>query len=130
MASVNEATTGAPDDHPRDRYIRPVTILRARYGPSNWLALPIEPWETPRNPFEDDNVAFAWYEHAGLQSFNGAYGGVTAPVPIGVGHTPNEAHEDLYRRLQAIPPASGNDRYSLYLLFWPDGRTTEVSIGL
>jgi len=130
--TMTESHQGMPHDD-----IDPVTLVHARYPPdgARWLALPCEPWDVPRDIFDDDNVAFAWYENAGIQSFGGRYGGLTAAVPVGTGSTPSEAYEDLVRRVSAMQPfrtfptgASGpSARASDYHLLWPDGQTTIVS---
>jgi len=116
--------------------VDPVTLVRARYSlPSgSWLALPNDPWDAPREIFDDDNVAYGWYENAGLTDFNGAYGGKTANVPVGVGKTPQEAYEDLIRRLRDMEPVRRWDPTLdggfiwEYEVAWPGGRQSTVEL--
>jgi hypothetical protein len=122
------------DPHDRTRYlVRPVTVVMARYPFENkgWLALPCEPWDVPRDIFDDENTAFAWYENAGLMYFQGEYGGVTAAVPVGIGATPSTAYDDLGERIAALQPVrifntSAREPSYLYEISWPGGQTTLV----
>jgi hypothetical protein len=117
-------------------HIHPVTILRARYphDRGGWFALPCDPWDVPREIFDDENTAYAWYEETGVQSFGGRYGGLKAPVPVGIGVSPSEANEDLIAVLRTMEPfrrfgpsADGTHSYD-YEITWPNGERTEVSL--
>jgi len=116
--------------------VDPVTLVPVRYSlrEGSWLALPNDPWDTPREIFDDDDLAYGWYENAGLTHFNGAYGGKTANVPVGVGKTPQEAYEGLIRRLRDMEPVRRWDPTPdggfiwEYEVDWPGGRRSTVNL--
>jgi hypothetical protein len=116
--------------------VDPATLVRARYSlpDGSWLALPSEPWDSPHEIFDDDNIAYGWYEYAGLQFFDGRYGGKTANVPVGVGKTPEEAYEDLIVQLRGMEPVRRWDPTLnggfiwQYEVVWPGGRSSTVEL--
>lgn len=75
--------------------IWPVTIAADRYGGAysggSWLAFPLHPSAVPDGPFGGDVVANRWW--AELRD-----------MPVGRGDTPDQAYDDLARRLEAIRP--------------------------
>jgi len=90
--------------------------------------------DTPREIFDDDNVAYGWYENSGLMTFHGTYGGQTANVPVGVGKTPQRAYEDLIRKLREMEPVRRWDPTLdggfiwQYEISWPGGRLSTVEL--
>jgi hypothetical protein len=106
---------------PNDR-LDPVTIVPDRYSGTYsgapWLAFPLNPSDVPDEPSGGDIIAATWWAQAG-------------DVPVGRGDTPDHAHADLLRRLEAIepahkhPPASklSNETWT-WELRWPSGKKT------
>ena len=82
----------------------------------------------PRDIFDDENVAYAWYENAGVWHFGGIYGGAIGRVPVGVGKTPSIAFEDLIARLRRSKPVRSSPAPEDYEVAWPDGHRTEVRL--
>jgi hypothetical protein len=106
-------------------WVLPVTITPDRYGGvysgGTWLAFPLDTAEVPDGPFGGDVVAAAWWDDAD-------------DMPVGRGGTPNEAYDDLLRRLEAITPARTQEPASElsgsswdWQLRWPTGQVTTVT---
>jgi hypothetical protein len=106
-------------------YLYPVTITPDRHGGAyaggGWLAFPCRPSGVPTEAFGDDVVAAKWWTDAG-------------DFPIGRGAAPNDAYEDLVRRLELIPPTSEYQAASevsvsgwAWELVWPGGTQSLVA---
>jgi hypothetical protein len=105
-------------------WIDPATIIPDRYGGvysgGQWLAFPLEPYDVPDEPSGDDITAVSWWDQA-------------RDIPVGRGDTPDHAHADLVRRLEAIEPARRHPPASelsgetwTWELRWPSGQVTIV----
>ena len=105
-------------------FVDPMTIVSDRYCGTYsdrglWLAFPCDPWDAPKEPFDDDTTAREWWE--------------TVQVPIGGGSTPDEACLDLIKRLVAIRPDNvngpnaGDETYMwTWRIRWPKGNQNVV----
>jgi len=105
--------------------IMPVTITPDRYGGTYsggaWLAFPLHPSAVPDGPFGGDLLANHWWRELG-------------DVPVGRARTPDQAYEDLSRRLEAIRPMQTmkpRNEFSgsmwTWELHWPAGQVTTVA---
>jgi hypothetical protein len=124
------------DTKPTTDELSPVTLVVARYPPPEgaWLAFPCQPWDVPREITADENVAYAWYEHAGLWIFGGIYGGPQAFPPIGIGKTAQNAYINVLTKFASRPPIRSNDPAhdgsyrSEYEVTWPGGLRTTADV--
>jgi len=106
-------------------WVLPVTITPDRYGGvysgGAWLAFPLDTSAVPEGPFSGDVLAAAWWDQVG-------------DVPVGRGGSPDQAYDDLVRRLEAIRPTRIHEPASElsgtmwdWELRWPAGHVTTVS---
>ena len=76
-------------------WVQPVTITPDRYGGlysgGAWLAFPPTTSKVPEGPFSGDVFAETWWGQLG-------------DVPVGRGDSPDQAYDDLVRRLEVIGP--------------------------
>jgi hypothetical protein len=112
------------DNQHRMGFVQPMSVVPDRYGGTYskrkpWLAFPCDPWDVPREPFEDDTTAREWWGRV--------------DVPIGGGSTPNEACLNLIESLVAIRPEhvygpnAGHQKYLwTWEIRWPDGNHNVV----
>jgi hypothetical protein len=104
--------------------LHPVTITGDRYGGiysgGSWVAFPLFPGQVPEEPGSSDVIADGWWrDHTDL--------------PIGRGDSPDEAYQDLLRRLEAIEPTArypqtskGGGSLWSWEIRWPDGELRVV----
>jgi len=107
--------------------VSPMSVVPDRYGGTYserglWTAFPCDPWDIPREPFEDDITAREWWERIKVPIVR------KGPLPIGGGSTPDEACLDLIERLVAVEPDRvhgpnpDDGKYMwTWLIRWPDG---------